>query len=369
MVRDEHGNLLEAEVDALVNTVNTVGVMGKGIALQFKRAFPGNFKAYKRACDAGEVQLGRMFVWDAGSLGRSGPRYVVNFPTKGHWKARSRLADIDRGLEDLVSQIRLLDIKRIALPPLGCGNGGLLWSDVRPRIVAAFAQIPDVEVLLYSPEGAPAAADQPVRSDPPRMSPGRAALIAIMDRYLPYAVVITSVDIQKLMYFTQEAGEPLNLRYAKDRYGPYADNLRHVLNSMEGHFIRGTGDGTAKALDALPFELTHGTAELAANYLAEHPETTDRVDRVMRLVEGFESTYGLELLATVHWAATRGENGSRRPDPVGVDDVTDQVRKWNRRKGQLFKPAHVETALERLRSLGWLAAPPATTLFNQQQAR
>ncbi len=188
MIQEAHGNLLDADAEALVNTVNTVGVMGKGVALQFKRAFPANYKAYKRACDKGEVQLGRMFVWDAGALGGDGPRYVINFPTKKHWRSKSKLADIRSGLDDLVRQLNDLSIKSIAVPPLGCGNGGLRWADVRPLIEAAFDQVPDVKVLVYPPEGAPAAAEQPVRTDAPRMTPGRAALIGIMERYLPFAV-------------------------------------------------------------------------------------------------------------------------------------------------------------------------------------
>jgi len=156
MISERHGDLLKAQADALVNTVNTVGVMGKGVALQFKRAFPGNFKAYKRACDAGTLELGRVFVWDAGELAGTLPRYVMNFPTKRHWKARSRIADIDAGLSDLVRVVGELGIRSIALPPLGCGHGGLEWRDVRPRIIEAFRDAPDVEVFLFPPEGAPA---------------------------------------------------------------------------------------------------------------------------------------------------------------------------------------------------------------------
>lgn len=140
MMREEHGNLLDADAVALVNTVNTVGVMGKGIALQFKRAFPDNYKAYKRACDVGDVELGHMFIWDAGALAPDGPRYVINFPTKRHWRSKSTLADIQAGLEDLVRQIKDLSITTVAVPPLGCGHGGLRWAEVRPLIVAAFEQ-------------------------------------------------------------------------------------------------------------------------------------------------------------------------------------------------------------------------------------
>lgn len=126
MIQEAHGNLLDAEADALVNTVNTVGVMGKGIALQFKRAFPENYKAYKRACDQGAVELGQMFIWDAGALAGDGPRYVINFPTKKHWRSKSKLSDIRAGLDDLVRQLKDLSINSVAVPPLGCGHGGFV---------------------------------------------------------------------------------------------------------------------------------------------------------------------------------------------------------------------------------------------------
>jgi O-acetyl-ADP-ribose deacetylase (regulator of RNase III) len=276
---------------------------------------------------------------------------------RGHRRVRQRPrtpTGIQAGLEDLVRQIKDLSITTVAVPPLGCGHGGLRWAEVRPLIVSAFEQLPDVEVLLFPPEGAPAAAEQPVRTERPRMTPGRAALLGIMQRYLPFTIEITAVDIQKVMYFMQQAGEPLRLNYAKGRYGPYADNLRHVLYSMEGHYIRGVGDGSNKALDSVPFEILDGASEAAAEVLDGQPETAARLDRVVQLIEGFESTYGLELLATVHWAASRDDAGTPSSELLDVDAVNQVVRSWNRRKGQLFTPRHVEVAVDRLRQLGWL---------------
>lgn len=160
MIAIVHGNLLEAPVEALVNAVNTQGIMGKGIALQFKQAFPQMFREYERACRAGEVRLGRMHVFDRGDS-TSEPRWIINFPTKGHWRERSRLADIELGLEDLVATIRQLDIRSIAVPALGCGNGGLNWTDVRPRIETAFVKLPHVNVLLFVPSSEDRALNPP----------------------------------------------------------------------------------------------------------------------------------------------------------------------------------------------------------------
>jgi O-acetyl-ADP-ribose deacetylase (regulator of RNase III) len=151
MIRSAKGDLLSADVEALVNTVNTVGVMGKGIALQFKQAFPNNFAAYKAACKHGGVKLGKMFVY---STETHCPRFIINFPTKQHWKGKSKISDIASGLEDLVELVKREKIRSIALPPLGCGHGGLNWDQVRPLIEEAFARVPEVEVELFEPVGA-----------------------------------------------------------------------------------------------------------------------------------------------------------------------------------------------------------------------
>jgi O-acetyl-ADP-ribose deacetylase (regulator of RNase III) len=174
MMKLTQGNLLAAPAEALVNTVNTVGIMGRGIALQFKQAYPAIFRDYERACKAGEVKLGQVQVVDHGGLA-GGPRWIVNFPTKGHWRADSHLADIESGLKDLVVTIQKLHIRSIAIPPLGCGNGGLDWKDVLPRIEAALAEVPEVEALVYTPDGAPEAAAMLVRTERPKMAMGEAA--------------------------------------------------------------------------------------------------------------------------------------------------------------------------------------------------
>lgn len=145
-----NGNLLLADVDAIVNTVNTIGVMGKGLALQYKLAWPDNFKAYVRACQLGEVTPGRMFVYSL--EGMFNPRFIVNFPTKRHWRDASRLEDIETGLLALVDEIQQREIPSIAIPSLGCGCGGLDWNVVRSLIEQAFDDLPKIEVLLYSPQ-------------------------------------------------------------------------------------------------------------------------------------------------------------------------------------------------------------------------
>lgn len=350
MITEARGDLLRADAEALVNTVNTVGVMGKGIALQFKKSYPDMFEVYRKAALAGEVRLGEVQVWETGQM--AAPRYIINFPTKRHWKASSRLADIEAGLDDLVRVVRERGITSIAVPPLGCGNGGLSWRDVEPRIRGAFAAVPDVRVLLYAPKGAPDAASMVTTSTRPRMTAGRAALVNIVSQYVERTFEAPGlIESQKLMYFLQAAGEPLQLRFAANRYGPYADNLRHVLAAVEGHFLRGYGDGSSVVFDAEPLTVLPGAAEEAQAVLEDQADTRARVDKVLKLVAGYESAYGLELLATVHWLATQD---------VILDDerLVRRVQDWSPRKARLFTAKHISAALHTLRSQGWL--PPAS---------
>ncbi|MGH8884122.1 MAG: type II toxin-antitoxin system antitoxin DNA ADP-ribosyl glycohydrolase DarG [Egibacteraceae bacterium] len=347
MIELTQGDLLRADVDALVNTVNTKGVMGKGVALQFKHAFPANYTSYRLACQRGEVRLGHMFVFDNG-LKR--PHYIVNFPTKDHWKGKSRLAHIAAGLDDLVKVISDLQISSIAIPPLGCGNGGLEWSEVKPLIERKLEPLTHVRVALFPPGGAPPAKDMVVHTEKPRITAGRAALIGLINRYSQNGLGATPLEVQKLLYFLQTAGEPLKLTFAKGHYGPYAENVNHVLQAVEGHYLRGYGDRSERATEATPIELLEGVSEEVENFLQQEPATVSRLRRVVELVEGFESPYGLELLASVHYAATSVDStaASDRGAAVRI------VQNWNRRKSNLFTERHVMLAWERLNDAGWL---------------
>jgi O-acetyl-ADP-ribose deacetylase (regulator of RNase III) len=149
MIQFRQGNLLEFDAEALVNPVNCVGVMGKGLALQFKNAFPDNFRQYKKACDAKEVRPGQMFTIATGSI--LNPRYIINFPTKRHWKDPSRLKDIEAGLQALITELKDSSIKSVAIPSLGCGHGGLDWATVRPMIIEALSKVPDVDAVVFEP--------------------------------------------------------------------------------------------------------------------------------------------------------------------------------------------------------------------------
>ncbi len=356
MIDYKTGDMFVEDVEALVNSVNCVGVMGRGIALQFKNVFPDNFDAYAEACERKEVQLGRMFVFETDRL--TNPRYVINFPTKRHWRAKSRLEDIEAGLEALVQEIRERNIRSVAIPPLGSGLGGMKWSEVRPRIEAALRDLDDLDVVIFEPGSAPAD-ERPNRSTAvPKMTPGRAVLVNLMRRYLDGLLdpFVTLLEVHKLMYFMKQAGEPLKLKFRKRHYGPYAENLRHVLRGVEGHLISGYqdgGDAPGKELELLP-----GAVKDADAYLEGHPNTQKRLARVSDLVEGFESSFGLELLSTVHWVATE------YPD-AGESEIIGHTYAWNPRKRQ-FSERQIKLALETLARGGWLP-PPASRLTDSNK--
>jgi Predicted phosphatase homologous to the C-terminal domain of histone macroH2A1 len=346
MIKVVQGDLLNADVEALVNTVNTVGVAGKGIALQFRLAYPDNFTEYARNARAGKIIPGKMFVTTTNQL--AGPRYIINFPTKRHWKAKSRLEDVESGLEDLASVIGSYGIRSIAVPPLGCGYGGLSWQVVQPLIQTKLRDVA-ATVLLYSPDGAPPPEELTVNTARPTMTRGRAALVLLLHQYAESDLFrLSALEVQKLAYFMQEAGEALRLRYVKAQFGPYADNLNQVLVRMEGHFTRGLGDRSKEPR----LRLLDGVAEEATEYLNTYPDTLARTKRVARLVRGWETPYGLELLATTHWAMKQG---------LGEDGDSSElhhfVANWTPRKAKLFPPRHIDRATAHLVEHGFTPRP------------
>ena len=346
MLQYKMGNILAEETDALVNTVNCVGVMGRGIALQFKNAFPDNFKAYAQACKRQEVQPGRMFVFDTSRL--TNPRYIINFPTKRHWRGKSRMEDIEAGLQALRVVIHDKKIRSLAVPPLGAGLGGLNWNEVRLRIEEALGDFDDVRIVIFQPGGAPAVTRMAKGQSAPGMTAGRAVLVGLMDRYLRGLLdpFVTLLEVHKLMYFMKVSGEPAvkRLRVVKGLYGPYADNLTHVLREVEGHYITGYGDGGDEPYKQL--EMVPGAVTDAEKVLRENAGTHARFGRVADLVEGFESSFGLELLSTVHWVMAR-------ESPDNLPEVISRVHTWDERK-KMFSARQIRLAASVLAEKGWI---------------
>ena len=343
MIRYVTGDIFADTAEAIVNTVNCVGVMGRGIALQAKKKYPDNFKAYEKQCKLGEMVPGRMFVYEFHSL--LNPKYIINFPTKRHWRGESRIEDIDSGLADLLRVMEAYKITSIAIPPLGCGLGGLDWALVKGRIDNALSVLADVDIRVYEPAGAPKAEDMVRNKKVPKMTPGRAALIGLIRRYLDGLLDphITLLEVHKLMYFMQTAGEKLQLDYTKAAYGPFAPKLSHVLNAIEGHMLSGYADGGNNPFKRL--SLVPGASEDAAEFLTDCPDTIKHMTQVSDLVDGFETAFGLELLATVHWLVQEGAHS--------VEQVVEQTYAWNDHKRQ-FDERQIGIALQRLVSQHWI---------------
>jgi O-acetyl-ADP-ribose deacetylase (regulator of RNase III) len=343
MIKFVAGNLFDSNAEAIVNTVNCVGIMGRGVALQFKKQYPDNFKAYEIACKRGEVIPGKMFVFKMNQLMNC--KYIINFPTKRHWRGASRIEDIETGLVDLAEVITKLHISSIALPPLGSGLGGLEWKVVRNRIETTFKTLTDVYIEIYTPNETVAAKQMTKNIEPPKMTPGRAALVSLIQRYLGGLLdpFVTLLEIHKLMYFLQECGQPLKLRFAKAPYGPFAENLSHVLKEIEGNLLSGYIDGGDKPDKQI--EIVPGAEKDANVFLAQSMDTLARIDRVAKLVDGFETPFGMELLATVHWVA--------KNEAKTLPEIINCTHKWGEQKHK-FSSRQIRLATEHLTNKKWI---------------
>lgn len=351
MIYYTQGNLLEAQAEALVNTVNTVGIMGKGIALMFKEHFPKNMEAYAKACKAGEVQTGKMFVTETAEL--TSPKWIVNFPTKQHWRANSKLEWIIDGLQDLRQFIVENKIKSIAIPPLGAGNGGLNWEIVRPQIESALADLDEVEIWIYEP--IKQYQNVAKRKGVEKLTPARALIAELVRRYWILGVECSLLEIQKLAWFLERAMEkqavdnPLKLQFKAQNYGPYADNLRHLLGGLDGSYLK----SDKRIVDCKPTDVVlfnDARQEQVETYLkTQAKDYLPALEKTSEIIDGFESPFGMELLSTVDWLLVK----------EGCQAETDSVlegmqnwpagKQWGERKTRLFNPRVVGIALERLK--------------------
>jgi len=354
MITYTQGNLLDARAEALVNTVNTVGVMGKGIALMFRERFDRNRALYAAACKAGEVQTGRMFITETGEL--SGPRWVVNFPTKQHWRSPSRLEWVAEGLQDLRRFLVARQVKSVAIPPLGAGNGGLDWPAVRSLIDAALGDLKDVEIIVFEPTDR--YQNVAKRSGVEKLTPARALIAELVRRYWVLGMECSLLEIHKLAWFLERVVENLDLRndlkwqFKPHRYGPYALKLNHLLNSLDGSYLRSDKRiADADPLDVIWFD--DSRKELVQAFLkTEVKDLAPALEATTRLIDGFESPYGMELLASVDWLLSRAQVAPT------IAAVREGLANWpaegaegaGQRKSKLFGERAVAIALERLQS-------------------
>ena len=351
MITFTTGNLLEARAQALVNTVNTVGVMGKGIALMFKERFSDNYRQYAAACKSGQVQTGKMFITEPAEL--DGPRWIINFPTKQHWRSPSQLDWVTEGLKDLREFLIENRIESIAIPPLGAGNGGLDWAVVKPEIEQVLGDLHGVEIVVFEPTTK--YQNVAKRAGVEKLTPARALIAELVRRYWVLGMECSLLEIQKLAWFLERSIErrcpndnPLNFKFEANKYGPFAARLQHLLNGLDGSYLH----SEKRITDADPFDVIwfdDGRKDLVNAYLrSEAKAYAPALEDTAALIDGFESPFGMELLATVDWLLTK-----EKVAPT-VQAIREGLRGWRggadaaMRKDRLFDDRVLGIALDRL---------------------
>lgn len=321
MIRFSTGNMFDAHVDAIVNTVNLVGVMGKGVALQFKERFKNNYQVYKQACDDRTLGIGNSLVVEEMWQGRN--IWVINFPTKVHWRNPSEYMYIERGLENLIDIIHKYDIKSIAIPPLGAGNGGLDWYRVKDLIVSKLSSL-DCDIVVFEPGHEAISAEKKVT-----LTQARALLVYMLDRVQREGNEATAFSAVKSVYFLQKFGAEkiFNMKFEKYIYGPYCDQVRHVLHAIDGGYIRGFADMTKKPFE--PFDVIPAKMPEVKYMVESDILLNDIVSRTCQFLNGYWDDFSLELISSVDFLI------SARPYAT-VDEVYDLLGAWNERKKKLF---------------------------------
>jgi len=333
MLKFTTGNLLESEAEALVNTVNTVGVMGKGIALQFKNQYPNNYKAYAKACKDGNFKIGDLLVVEEESL-LGGKKTIINFPTKTDWRKPSEYIYIEEGLKKLVEVINDKNIQSVAIPPLGAGNGGLVWEKVKSMIQYYLRNI-DAEITIFQPN---AAIEEVLKTERVKLTPARAMLLAVLFDLVRNGEFVSEFSAEKIAYFLQRFGakDIFKLEYSANFYGPYSGKVKHVLYYLNGSYVTGYS-----AKDKKPFEEIglRANTEKEINAFLNSPENIKYksiVDKTKDFLRGFYSPFGLELLSTIDYIMETQKTKD-------VDIIINELEKWSERKKGFAKFIKIAT--------------------------
>ncbi|MCU0326452.1 MAG: macro domain-containing protein [Spirosomaceae bacterium] len=339
MIFYQTGNLLESKADALVNTVNTVGVMGKGIALQFKNIFPNNLKLYHNACKNRELKVGKLFITEEESL-LAGKKIIVNFPTKTDWRLPSEYEYIEDGLAELVKVIKERNIKSIAVPPLGSGNGGLDWNNVK-QILEKYLKDVDCNVYIYEPN---VSIQEVMKKERVKLTPARAMLLSVLYELVRNGEFVSEFASEKIAYFLQRFGakETFKLEFQPNFYGPYSGKVKHVLYYLNGSYVMGYSSKDKKPFEELGL-IPDAEAEVD-DFLKKPENITYRniVEKTKTFLKGFYSPFGLELLSTIDFIISEKNANTQ-------DAITKELENWSDRKKTLFtNPKFVQIAIKNL---------------------
>ncbi|MEJ5306711.1 MAG: macro domain-containing protein [candidate division WOR-3 bacterium] len=338
MIKFTTGNILESEAQALVNTVNTVGVMGKGIALQFKKSFPDNFNAYAKACKSKEIEIGKMFVFKENTL--SGEKIIINFPTKKDWRKPSEYEYIEKGLDDLIRVIKEYNIKSIAIPPLGAGSGGLLWEKVKTIIQNKLGSL-DIDIFVYEPSRE---IQEKLKKERVKLTDARALMLYVLYELVRQGEYVSEFSAEKVCYFLQKFGaeEYFKLTYKPNFYGPYSGKVRYVLNYLNGSYIMGYSDITKKPFE--PLLLIADRYDEVNRYIQSNKKLQNIAQKTIQFLDGFFSDFALELLSTVDWIMKEKQTDN-------FDVIKQEITNWNYKKRSKFSnDKYIQIAIEHIKN-------------------
>lgn len=342
MIRYVKGNMLSSPAEALVNTVNTEGVMGKGIALQFKNKFPSNFIEYTAACKNGWLQPGRLLIVKDGTL--EDEKLIINFPTKTKWYLKSKYEYIESGLKTLVEEVRNRNIKSIAIPPLGCGHGGLKWEKVKPMMEQYLSALENVDISIYEPNDE---VKEIVKQEEPKkdveLTTAKAMVLYSLYYYESLGEESSLFVANKLAYFLQRLGEPSlkRLKFEASHYGPYSVQLGHMMHALNGKYLHGL-----EQMDAKPFEmldLNYNSFEEVRKFVHQqlNAEEIQRIKNLISLIDGFQTSLSLETLATVDFVKHTYKAKTK-------SEVIQKIHTWSERKKTLMTDKFILIAYQQL---------------------
>ena len=337
MIKYLTGNILDSKAEALVNTVNTVGVMGKGIALQFKKAYPNNFKVYGQACKNERVQIGKLLVTKDRNVS-GGEKIIINFPTKKSWRNPSEYEYIEKGLEDLLNVINTYNIKSIAIPPLGVGNGGLEWVKVK-NLISNYLNTVDIEVLIYEPS---TLIKEKLKKERARLTDARALLLYVLYDLVRNGEYVSEFSSEKVAYFLQRFGAKkyFKLTFKPNFYGPYSGKIRYLLNILNGSYLMGYSDMNKKPFE--PLTLVADGYEEVKKYIETKPELNSIATKTVGFLNGFYSDFALELLSSSDFISQQEKSLDR-------EIVSNKLEAWGDRKRSMFSnPKYLDICLQHI---------------------
>jgi O-acetyl-ADP-ribose deacetylase (regulator of RNase III) len=324
MIRYTKGNILESDAQALVNTVNTVGVMGKGVALQFKNAFPNNFKVYENACKRKEVAIGKMLVTKDCNLS-SGEKIIINFPTKKDWRKSSEYSYVEDGLDDFLKVIENYQIKSVAIPPLGAGNGGLMWEKVKQILERKLSAL-SIDVMVYEPDSA---IKEFLKTERVKLTEARALLLYVLHDLVRNGEFVSEFSSEKVCYFLQKFGAEkyFKLKFEPKFYGPYSGKVRYVLKHLNGSYLTGYSDMNKKPFE--PLMLVADGYEAVNSYVTSRAELNDIATKATTFLNGFYSDFALELLSSIDFISAENHTFDKQI-------ISQKLSEWNVRKRSMF---------------------------------